>query len=210
VLIFDTIVPEMSTEVDMLKTLFSTNARARLITHFVTHPKQRFYLRQLERLLSESLTPLRRELVRLERFGLLTSKTEGKQKYYTVNEGFSIYSELKSIIYKIQGIGDILQKNLQKIGTIKFAFIYGSTAEDMERLVSDIDLMIIGDVDIEKLNSVIGRAERSLNREINYSVFTEKELMKRQRDKDDFIMSVLKGKKIMLIGDKNGLLRTAK
>jgi predicted nucleotidyltransferase len=194
----------------MLKTLFSTNARVKLVTHFITHPKERFYLRQLERLLDESLTPLRRELVRLERFGLLTSKTEGKQKYYAVNEGFPIYSELKSIIYKIQGIGDILQKNLRKIGAIKFAFIYGSTAEDMERLGSDIDLMIIGDVDTEELHSVIRKVEHSLSREINYSIFAEKEIVKRKRDKDDFIMSVLKGKKIMLMGDKNELFGAAK
>ena len=88
----------------MLKILFSTNTRVKLITRFVTRPKERFYLRQLERLLGESLTPLRRELVRLEKFGFLTSKMEGNQKYYAVNEGFPIYSELKSIILKTHGI----------------------------------------------------------------------------------------------------------
>jgi predicted nucleotidyltransferase len=173
----------------------------------MTHPKERFYLRQLERMLDESLTPLRRELDKLEKNGLLFSQVEGNSKYYSVNEGFPIYSELKSIVFKTQGIANSLRQNLKKVGTIKFAFIYGSTAENTERMNSDIDLMVIGDVDIKELNSVVSKAESALIREVSYRVFTEEEIAKRRKEKDDFIMEVLKGKKIMLIGEEDELLK---
>lgn len=194
----------------MLKTLFSSNTRVKIIGHFVTHPKERFYLRQLERLLNESLTPLRRELHKLENLGLLVAKMEGNQKYYAVNEGFPIYPELKRIILKTHGLGNILHKNLKKTEKIKFAFIYGSTADNTEKSGSDIDLMVIGNVRIEELHSAIRKAEDSLGREINYSIFTEEEIKKRKKGEDDFIMAVLKSKKIMLIGDEDELLRITK
>ena len=193
----------------MLKGLFSSNTRVKLITHFMTHPKERFYLRQLERLLGESLTPLRRELDKLEKNGLLFSKAEGNIKYYSVNEAFPIYSELKNIVFKTQGVAEFLRKNLKKIGTVKFAFIYGSTAESTERINSDIDLMVIGDVDIKELNSAVSKAENVLLREITYRVFTEKEIIKRIKEKDDFIMEVLRGPKIMLAGKQDELLEIA-
>ena len=194
----------------MLKTLFSSTTRVKIITHFVTNPKNRFYLRELARLLDESVNPLRRELIKLTRIGFLNAVPEANQTYYALNGQFPIYPELKGIILKTQGIGDILRRHLKELGPIKYAFIYGSIAENTERATSDIDLMIIGKVDIKVLNSVINKAEDLLKREINYRVFAEQEITQRRKQKDDFITEVWNGKKIMLIGDAHELRRIGK
>ncbi len=194
----------------MLKTFFSSNTRVKVITHFVTNPKSRVYLRELARLLDESVNALRRELVKLTRIGFLKTTSEVNQTYYFLNEQFPIYPELKSIVLKTQGLGDVLRSHLEEIGQIKAAFIYGSTAENTERAPSDIDLIVIGKINLKVLNSAVSQAETSLGREINYRIFTEREIIRRRKQKDDFITSVWNGKKIMLIGDANELRRIGK
>lgn len=194
----------------MLKALFSSTTRIKVIVHFVTNPKNSYYIRELERLLGESVTPLCRELRKLEGIGLLDSRKQGNLKLYSLNENCPIYPELKGIVLKTRGVGEALRQNLKTIGEIEYAFIYGSTAKDMERRGSDIDLMVIGKVNVENLHSIIREVEDMLKRRVNYTIFTEDEIIQRKKNKDDFIMDVLKEKKIMLIGDKDELLRIDK
>ena len=91
----------------MLKTLFSSNAKIKVIVHFVTNSKGSYYIRELERLLDESVTPLCRKLRKLERIGLLTSREEGNLKLYSLNENCPIYPEFKSIVLKTKGMGKV-------------------------------------------------------------------------------------------------------
>jgi predicted transcriptional regulator len=87
---------------EMLKMLFTSNTRLKLLDHFFNHPFRSFYLRELQRTLDESLTPLRRELGKMEQIGLLQSRREGNQKYYALNREFIIYPELQNIFTKMR------------------------------------------------------------------------------------------------------------
>lgn len=84
--------------------LFSSKARIKLLTRFLSDPEAKLYTRQLERELDEPVNAVRRELERFEALGLLQSFKEGNLKYYTVNREFSIYPELRGIILKAQGM----------------------------------------------------------------------------------------------------------
>jgi predicted nucleotidyltransferase len=151
------------------------------------------------------VSTLRDELRNLEDIGLLDSSWEGNIKYYTVNQDFIIYPELKSIIFKTQSVGKVIGDNLRLLGEVKAAFVYGSFAKGEERLGSDIDLMIVGRVELLKLNALISSLEDQLRRSINYLVFTPEELDARKREGDEFIADILAEPKIMLIGDENEL-----
>lgn len=80
---------------------------------------------------------------------------------------------------------------------INQAFIYGSFANNKADKFSDIDLMIIGQVDEDKLIRKISPLEQSLGREINYIIFSPRNF--KARKKDPFVHQVLKDKKIFLI-----------
>jgi hypothetical protein len=82
----------------MLETLMTSTVRAVLMKHFLGHPQERFYLRQLERLLDQSLTPLRRELIRLTKMGLLKEEREANLKFFRLNEEFKHLEELKRLV----------------------------------------------------------------------------------------------------------------
>lgn len=86
----------------MLKTLFSSSIRIRVLSHFLKNPGGTFYLRELGRLLKKSVTPLQRELSRLERIGFLKTRWQGNQKHYFLNLQFPLLEELKGIFEKAE------------------------------------------------------------------------------------------------------------
>ena len=55
--------------------------------------------------------------------------------------------------FKSVGISEALKENLHD-KQIKIAFIYGSYARGEESLLSDIDLMIIGDISSKELSGI--------------------------------------------------------
>lgn len=191
----------------MLEQLFSSRVRVKLLTTFLTNPDARFYTRELERLLEESPYAIQRELRRLESIGLLGARREANIRYYAVNKDFPIYPELKSIILKTTGVGAILREGLAELGAVDEAFIYGSAAAGDEDQLSDIDLMIIGKVDLMRLSATVSRLEDSIRRQINYVVYEREELDRKLQKGDAFLHNVQSGPKIMLIRQEDELRR---
>lgn len=130
----------------MLHKLFSSKVRIELLSTFFLHPEKSFYLRELERITGEDYKNVSTELRNLESIGLLTSSKSGNLKYFHVNPGFLIYSELKSIFFKIRGAPALLKQVLSDDRDIEYAFIYGSFAGGTENDRSDIDLMVVGEM----------------------------------------------------------------
>ena len=87
-----------------LQKLFSSKVRIRLMDAFLSQPNARFYIRELQRKTGEDIRNIYQELQNLEAIGLLESETQGNQKYYSVNEDFFLYPELKAIIFKTTGV----------------------------------------------------------------------------------------------------------
>lgn len=189
----------------MLEELFSSNVRVQLLVILLTNPDEEFYIRQLARRMGEHPYAVQRELRRLERLGLLTSHTRGRMKYYSVERDFPLYPELKRIILKTAGLGDLLRQRLQNLGPIEQAFIYGSVAAGEEDAASDIDLMLVGKVDLLALAPVIAGVEERLGRPINYVVYSPEEFKERKDQGDPFLEDVLKGPIVVLIGRENEL-----
>ena len=81
----------------MLEPLISSRIRRTLLEYLLIHPNDRFYLRGLSKELNLSVSPLRRELKRLERSGMLAATPEGNLLFYAVNISSPAYLQLKSL-----------------------------------------------------------------------------------------------------------------
>ncbi len=79
----------------MLETLISSRIRRTLLEHLLANPQQRFYLRGLAKELELSISPLRRELKRLEHAGMLTAIREANILFYTINTNAPTFLQLK-------------------------------------------------------------------------------------------------------------------
>jgi predicted nucleotidyltransferase len=176
----------------------------------LSHPGERYFVRQLAGILAEDPTNLSRELARLASLGILAAATEGQQKYYRANPSSPIYPELRSLIAKTAGIGAILRGALEPLSNgIQSAFIFGSVAAGREAQASDVDVMVIGGVTLEELIDVLSPLQNQLGREVNPSVYTAAEVRQRLARGNHFLSSVLNGPKLFLIGSANELERLA-
>lgn len=188
--------------------IFGSRIRAKILGWLFTHPDESFFVRQLANILKEDSTNLSRELSNLEEVGVLLSTRHGNLKYFQANKGCPFFDELKGLVLKTVGVVGMLKSALQEISDIEYAFIYGSYAKGNERADSDVDLMIIGDINLDRIDMLISDLERKINRTINYVTYDHDEFLTKKKAKDGFIMDVLKDKKIMLVGDENRLKKT--
>lgn len=188
----------------MIDKLFSSKARVEILKLFLFNPDNSFYQRQISNLTHQSIRGVQRELEKLQNIGLIKRSNQGNRIYYKVDKGCPICEELKNILFKSVGIAEVLKRHL-KGNNIKIAFIYGSYARGEEGLLSDIDLMVIGDISSKELSGTLSKPKRELMREINYAVFPLQEFIKRIKKKDHFLNSVLVDKKIFIVGDDNEL-----
>ena len=196
----------------MLNKLFSSKTRVEILKLFLFNTSNSFYQRQISNLTAQSIRGVQREVDKLNRIGIIERSIQGNRIYYKVNKRCPIIQDLKNIFFKSVGIAEALKENLKE-KEIKIAFIYGSYAKGEESLLSDIDLMVLGDISSKELSNILSKPKKELLREINYVVFSLDEFINKAMQKDHFINSVLKDKKIYIMGSENelkGLIKSGK
>lgn len=189
----------------MLERLFTSRVRVRLLILFLTHPTEAFYIRQIARLTGETYNNVRQELQNLADLGLIRSERRANATYYQANVEHFLFPELKRIILKTEAVGDRLKEALSTLGDVRVAFLYGSTAKGTEVASSDIDLMVIGEVNLDALDRAIDRLEEELGRTVNYTLFSAVEWQERVSQGQSFVADVLTHEKVFLIGDESDL-----
>ena len=185
----------------MLEYFITSKTKRNLLKLFLTNPRKPFYTREVAKLTGESLNAVRRELGYLEKAGLLRAHREGNRKYFEVVKEFPFFAELKKIIYSTIGLGDYLRDRVKNSELVEIAFIYGSVASNEERKSSDIDLFVVGRIEEGELHRLLSDIEREIGREINYTLMTKKEFIRRIKRDDPFIKRVLKEEKLVLKGE---------
>ncbi|MBN1369706.1 MAG: nucleotidyltransferase domain-containing protein [Dehalococcoidaceae bacterium] len=194
----------------MLDAIVGSKLRSRVLGWLFTHPDERYFVRQLTKLLNEDSTNLSRELIRLEKAGILVSKKEGRQKYYQANRESPFFNDLHGLIVKTVGIADVLRSALSSCkDKIRVALVFGSFASGNEDKTSDIDVLLVGEISVDEVVMLLAGAEEKLGREINSVVYPVDEFRHKAKEGHHFIKSVLKGEKIFLIGDESELERLA-
>jgi predicted nucleotidyltransferase len=193
----------MGTASTLSSTLFGRTRGAVLAVLF-GHVGESYYLRQLARMTGITLGPVQRELRQLVEAGLVTKRTLGTQTLFSANEASPIFAEMRAIVAKTVGIRDTLLAALSPLAAkIDLAFVYGSVARSREGQQSDVDLMVVGSVQFEDVVDRIAKAQQTLNREINPTVYTANEFKGKMRG--IFLKTVLGEKKLFIIGDENVL-----
>jgi hypothetical protein len=84
----------------ILHKLFSSNARARLVSALFSEPEGEYYLRQLARMTHQVVGSVQRELQNLEDLNLIVSRKSANAKFYRANQYHILYPEMKSLVAK--------------------------------------------------------------------------------------------------------------
>ncbi len=180
--------------------IIKSKLKRNLLGYVFTHSDESFYVRELSGLIGEDPGNLSRELRKLEEEGLFVSRTKGREKFFSLNKNYPLYSELKNIVSKTEGVQGSLRALVEKFPGINLAFIYGSYAKGKENKNSDIDLLVVGSFEYDSFASCIRVLETKLNREINFSYFPLEEFEKENKKSGSFVNLLVKEKVTPLKG----------
>lgn len=192
----------------MLSTLITSATRRALLVRFFSHPGERFYATQLIRELGLPSAGVQKELARFEASGLVTSQREGNMRFYAVNTAHFLYSELKSIVYKTEGLGDALRKSLgalNGLAEVRLAFIFGSVAAGKETPDSDLDVFVVGDLGLRDVSARLVPVLRDLGREPSIITMPAPELRERIARGEHLVSTVLAEPKLWIVGGDDEL-----
>lgn len=116
-----------------------------------------------------------REIERTETAGLVTSRKVGNTRLVRANTASPYFEGLAQVLTRAFGVPAFLAEVLRGIDGISAAFVYGSWAaryagQEGPRPVEDIDLLVLGEPDRDRLYAAIERVEPRLGRPVQVTI----------------------------------------
>jgi len=185
---------------ELADALFTTTQQS-LLGLLYGEPERSFYLKEILRLTGMGVATIKRELDRMVKAGILTRTHIGNQHHYQADPTCPIHAELAAIVRKTMGLAETLSAALVPLADrIIWAFVFGSVARGTATRRSDIDLLVIGDLEFDELSLAIYSAQEDISREINPKLYRPHEWQALLDSADGFARDVLGKPRIDLIG----------
>lgn len=185
-----------------LQDFMISRVRVKMMRLFFIDPNEMYYVRQITRKISEEINAVRRELDKMIGYGLLRSEQRGNRLYYYLNKRYFYFQELQQMVVKSTGLGKKIIKLRRKLGTLDSVMFSGRFVRRLAPRQNEVDVLMIGEVVLAELEALIKQEEKNLGREIRVAVFEKKEFDFRKTRRDPFIMDVLYGSRVMIIGSE--------
>lgn len=186
--------------------LFPLQYRGKALALLLLQPQRRLHVREIARLTGTVAGTMNKELDRLHRAGLLEKHRVGNQLQFCANPQHPVFAELSALLRKTIGLADVLTLALMPLADrIKVAFVFGSTAQSTDTASSDVDVMVIGEVDFGETVNLLYEAQTTLQREINPKVFSPSDWQAKLASNSAFLRDVLAKPKLFLMGTQHDL-----
>lgn len=185
---------------NFIEALFPKIRRGILATTY-NQPERWWYLSEIAERLETTPSSLQRELKTLSKNGILRTKRESNRLYYQAETNSPVFLPLQELMKQTLGIIPALEESiLQFADKIEFAFIYGSVATGTEHTLSDVDLIIIGEIGLADIASAVRKMESKFEREINVNCYKTDEFKSKLNAKNHFISQIVIEEKIFIKG----------
>lgn len=207
-----TIVPKMSTKPDSLSDVLFGKIRGKVLALLYGRADESFYIRQIARHVHASVGAVQRELEKLAQVDLIVRTSVGNLVFYRVNLHNPVFAEMRALVNKTVGLFSVLRSILEPLNDrVDIAFVYGSVARHEEKAGSDIDIMIIGDAELDDILACLpeAEAETKLGRAVNPTIYSRHEFKRRLKEGNHFLNAVVSGNKTFLVGNEDELGKMA-
>lgn len=131
------------------------------------------YLRSLESEFGESSNAIRLELNRFEEAGMLVSRLDGNKKIFQANTEHPLFKEVHNILLKQIGLDRVIENVIERLGEVRKVYVIGEFSKGLDSQV--IDLVFIGNIEINYLVHLIEKVETLIKRKIRYLIYSEEE-----------------------------------
>ena len=160
---------------DLLGPLITSKTRLKLLSRFFLNQSVDGYLQGLSKELDENTNSIRVELNRLEKAGLLASKTKGRRKLYSVNRTHPLTSDLTSIVRKVSGIDALIERVTANLPSLEQVWVCGDLSRGLPS--EYIETTLIGaDLDRRYIKRLTNKAQSLTGKTITVKVKEETEL----------------------------------
>jgi DNA-binding transcriptional ArsR family regulator len=177
----------------LLKALFSSQTRVKLLSTFLLHPEEEYFIRELTRLLNEQINSIRRELENLRRVGLVKARHKNRKKYYRIDTEFPLFPDLRNLFSKaVQGESPFVA-SLRNLPNVRLVLLAGNLCGTD----SKVDLLLVGDVKKEVLEALLGQDPQL--KYVKYSIFSEADFLYRLSLKDRFVLEILNDPRHLIV-----------
>jgi len=188
---------------DLLSEILSSRIRSAIFHLLFGVDAKELYMRELERRSGFSIGAIQTELKKLLRLELLNKRKDGNRIYFHANKDHPLYLDLRNLVLKTNGLIDSIRNRLRHSDAILFAFIFGSFARKEETSLSDIDLMVVGNLGLRQLTEMLSGLSDELYREINPHCVNREDFIRRKATGEPFINRICEEPKLFIIGDEN-------
>jgi DNA-binding transcriptional ArsR family regulator len=184
----------------MLKSLFISKVRIRILEKYLLDPKPAYHVRGLVRELGEEINAVRRELLNLKKNGILKSNKDGNKLMYRLDQTCAIIPDLRAMFFKDSPIGVKLINRLSTIEGIQLAFVTEAFLNKKYESDIDIDMLIIGNMKIKELNTAISALEKEVGRVVKFAALKPEDYEFARKKKDPILMNTLEKDRIVIVG----------
>ncbi len=189
-----------------LERLFRSRSQILILKLLFLNTTNEFHMNDIARRTGLAPSTVAKEMPQLQNIGLVSRRSQGPLVFYKINNKSVIFDEMKRIFLKFEMLDEVILKGLSN-KDIKYALIYGSFAKGTESATSDIDLLVVGNVDEDSLMKSVSKTERISGREINFVLWKEADLLEKARKGIPLIKEISKTPIMMIIGDEDEFKR---
>ncbi len=214
----------------MIEQLFGSKTRVKLLKLFFSNPNRSFYVREITRIVDEQINSVRRELANLLSLGIIVSDSSNNKLYYEVNQKYEHFKSLQNMFSEIavedtpvegevsepvqmnktkpsketvstadSGVVELPEaRHWAKAGNIVGIAYSGVYTRDES---AGVDILIIGNAVVSKIESVVTLLEKEKNRELRYAIIEPDEWKYRRQVRDKFWLQFM-GAKMQVVLDK--------
>lgn len=178
----------MTTTLASLEVILSSNQKSALLAFLMIAPDRYFSVLELAKRIGLSTTTVSTLLTQFSRDGLVKSTARAKAKVYAFNPKHHLAGDMQVWLKKHgHKYEDELYTSLQKVGEIKAAFLSGIFSGQPQL---PVDILIVGKVNLPKLDKFLQQCGKMMGTEINYSIMSEDEFKIRRNTFDRFIKDI--------------------
>jgi DNA-binding transcriptional ArsR family regulator len=157
----------------MLTELFTSKTRIRLLLKLFLNPEVSCYLRELAKEFGVAPNSIKEELDSLSNAGYLEKNQQGRSMFYRANKRHTFFPEIHSIVKKTLGIDRIVEQVMNNVGRVDTVYILDDYAQGRDTGL--IDVLVVGEVDRRKIESLVPPVESKIERKIRVMMLTPEE-----------------------------------
>lgn len=162
----------------MLTELFTSKTRIKLLLKLFLNPEVSSYLRGLSAEFDVSPNAIKNELDSLSEAGYLEREQNGRSIYFRANTKHPFFPEINSIVRKTLGIDRLVDEVVASLGSVDSVYIIDDYALGKDSGL--IDVLIVGDVDHNRLEELKCIAEGKVRRKVRAMILTMEEFASSQ------------------------------